>query len=350
MPRVAPGAGSLRGADAGAPGQVPLTIVTGWRASATRLLIDEMVASLVPGRVAVVGGPGWRPQSSQVDFVETLADVSERVAGCDCCVLRSDLVRVVETLARRRCPPDWIIVQAAGLTDPVIASQTFLTHAGLTRCTRLDGIIAAIDGPATAARIVLGQPAWPDDLAADQVAMADLIVLCGVRAMTTDEAIAAALAVGRANEVAEILVDDEEPTVAGGRPALFGLEGFGPGGTSRGTTAPARFLHASRHHGPPSASTAFVLTASGRLDHDRFNAWVEAIDEGERARLLRLEGVLAFHGRDRQFLCQGIGTALSKWRGRRFGPDELIESRLAIAGRYLDPVLLHRSLAQCVAI
>ncbi len=96
-------------------------------------------------------------------------------------------------------------------------------------------------------------------------------------------------------------------------------------------------------------SVAFFVETSGWLDQSRLDRWIGDLLGSTDRRLLRIEGVLAIRGRNRQFVYQRLGNVLHQWRGRRFAPGEALTSRLAIAGRNLDAGALQDSLTDGVA-
>lgn len=320
--------------------RVPVTLVTGWQGALTAVVIDHLVRSMDTQRVAVVGSGLAAGSSAPAFFVETEPEVSERSAGCSCCALRSDLVRIVGNLSGRNSPPDWILVEAAGWTDPVLIAQTFHTDPGLDRSVRLDGIVTVVDGPSSGARLLSGLVGWPDQIASDQVAVADRIVVSGAGAMTSAARAETVAAAGASNQLAEVVTsyDDQVPTGE-----LLGLDAFGPGGASRAEGRTCRSASGSF-----GKSQAVLIEATGVLDKSRFDDWISALHKAADRRLLRLEGVVAMGGADRQVVCQGIGNVLNRWRGRRFAPGEARMSRLLVAGRNLDADELQASLADCV--
>ena len=323
---------------------VPVTIVTGWDARRTGELIDQLVCSLESRHIAVVGARRPNSAAAPAFFVESEAEISEQSAGCPCCVVRSDLVRIVANLTRRIRPPEWILLEAAGWTDPVIAGQTFLMEPTLAGLARLDGIVTVIDGSAVGARLRADESVWPDPLAGDQVAVADRVVVTGTPSTDVEDLASAVRAASATNGSAEVIVN------LGGEfdPAeVLCLEAFGPSGAA---------VSAARGPGPTrgadralSGSAAHVVEATGVLDQGRLEAWLDALHESRDCRLLRLDGVLAIRGRDRQVIFQGIGSNLNRWRGRRFAPGEPRTNRLVVAGRNLDASSLRATLAECVA-
>ena len=46
--------------------------------------------------------------------------------GCICCTIRGDLLKETLKLLRREDPPEYIIIEASGVSDPVAVANTFL--------------------------------------------------------------------------------------------------------------------------------------------------------------------------------------------------------------------------------
>ena len=52
-------------------------------------------------------------------------EVFEMNNGCICCTVRGDLVRIIDSLMRRKGKFDAIIIETTGLADPAPVAQTF---------------------------------------------------------------------------------------------------------------------------------------------------------------------------------------------------------------------------------
>jgi G3E family GTPase len=90
--------------------------------------------------------------------------------GCICCSIRDDLLRAVLAVAARPDPPEHILIEASGVSDPGAVAQTF-TLPEMRATVRLDGVITVVDAEGTAA-----QEAY-SNLLFDQVAGAGVILL-----------------------------------------------------------------------------------------------------------------------------------------------------------------------------
>ncbi len=91
--------------------------------------------------------------------------------GCICCTVRGDLIRIIETLMKRRGRFDAIIVETTGLADPAPVAQTFFVDQDVSEKARLDAVVTVADAKWLAARLKDAPEAK------NQIAFADVILL-----------------------------------------------------------------------------------------------------------------------------------------------------------------------------
>jgi G3E family GTPase len=91
--------------------------------------------------------------------------------GCICCTIRDDLLAETARLLQRPSPPEYIIVEASGVSNPLTIIQTFMLPE-LSPLVRLDSVITVVD--AERFDQLAGEYAA---LAFQQVAVADVVVI-----------------------------------------------------------------------------------------------------------------------------------------------------------------------------
>jgi len=91
--------------------------------------------------------------------------------GCICCTIRDDLVTACLKLLQRPRPPELVIIETSGVSDPVLVANTFLMPE-LRPVLSLGCILAVVDAERLTA--LRGEPAV---LARRQILAADLVVL-----------------------------------------------------------------------------------------------------------------------------------------------------------------------------
>ena len=101
--------------------------------------------------------------------------------GCICCTIRGDLLKETLKLLRRQDPPEYIIVETSGVSDPVAVANTFLTPE-IKPLVALDSILVVVD-----ADQILSLDEENSGLALDQIAVADIVVLNKVDLVAAEE-------------------------------------------------------------------------------------------------------------------------------------------------------------------
>jgi len=101
--------------------------------------------------------------------------------GCICCTIRGDLLKETLKLLRRQDPPEYIIVETSGVSDPIAVANTFLLP-DIKPLVRLDSILVVVD-----ADQILSLDEENFGLALDQIAAADIVVLNKVDLVAAEE-------------------------------------------------------------------------------------------------------------------------------------------------------------------
>ena len=129
--------------------RVPVTTVGGFLGAGKTTLVNYLL-SHADGRRIVVFVNDFGAIDIDRDMIDTVEE--NRVSlknGCVCCTLNADLVAGIAKFARASRPPDAIVIEASGVSDPrsLDASMSALEGAGLTRLDlRLYLIDAALYG------------------------------------------------------------------------------------------------------------------------------------------------------------------------------------------------------------
>ena len=101
--------------------------------------------------------------------------------GCICCTIRGDLLKETLRLLQRQDPPEYIIVETSGVSDPIAVANTFLLP-DIKPLVRLDSILVVVD-----ADNILTLDEENLGLALDQIAAADIVVLNKVDLVRAEE-------------------------------------------------------------------------------------------------------------------------------------------------------------------
>ena len=151
---------------------IPVTIISGFLGTGKTTLLNYLLNAEHGLRVAVLVNDfgAINIDAALVTGVsgESTIDLSN---GCICCSIRDDLFEAVLQLIQRPDPPEYIVVETSGVSDPVAVSLTFIAPQ-LQSQTRVDSVITVVDSEHIGQIEGKGR-----ELALDQIATADMVVL-----------------------------------------------------------------------------------------------------------------------------------------------------------------------------
>jgi G3E family GTPase len=160
---------------------IPLTILSGFLGAGKTTLLNHLINSDHGLRIAVlVNDFGAINIDAQLIVGVPTAEQINLANGCVCCTIRGDLLRAALRLVERPDPPDYIVIEPSGVSDPVSVAQTFQLPELRDRI-RLDAIVAVVD--AEQFEQLEGANAY---MAYEQLTVADLIVINKVDLVTPE--------------------------------------------------------------------------------------------------------------------------------------------------------------------
>lgn len=163
-------------------GRLPITILSGFLGAGKTSLLNHILREEHGLRIAVlVNDFGAVNIDAQLIVGVEGEDTVNLSNGCICCTIRDDLLAATLQVCQRPDPPDYILIETSGVSDPLAVARTFLNPALQNRVV-LDAIVTVVDAEQYA-----HIPAENRVLAMDQIGMADLVVLNKVDLATPAE-------------------------------------------------------------------------------------------------------------------------------------------------------------------
>lgn len=150
---------------------IPITILTGFLGSGKTTVLNHILHAEHGLKVAVLVNDFG---AINIDTQLVVGIEGESISlsnGCICCTIRDDLHTEVLKLVRRPEPPQYIIIETSGVSDPVSVAMTFLMPE-MRRTVQVDSIITVIDVEQFDS--LVKEYAM---LAIDQLSVADIVVM-----------------------------------------------------------------------------------------------------------------------------------------------------------------------------
>lgn len=160
---------------------IPLTIISGFLGAGKTTLLNHVLHGDDGLRMAVlVNDFGAINIDSQL-VVGVEEETVKLSNGCICCTIRDDLFVEVVRLLKRPEPPEYIIIETSGVSDPAAVAMTFLMP-DLQDYIAVDSILSVID-----AEQLLTLDDEFAELASAQINVADMVVLNKIDCVTPDQ-------------------------------------------------------------------------------------------------------------------------------------------------------------------
>ncbi|MCB1496289.1 MAG: GTP-binding protein [Bauldia sp.] len=149
---------------------VPVTILTGFLGAGKTTLLNRILTGNHGLRVAVLVNDFGSINIDADLVVGVDSNVMSLANGCVCCSIRDDLIETVEAVLARPERPQYIILEASGVSDPSSIAMTFTDHT-FRDTIRLDSIMCIVD-----ADQLFAAPEQME-LKLRQIAFSDLVIL-----------------------------------------------------------------------------------------------------------------------------------------------------------------------------
>ncbi|HSL02180.1 MAG TPA: GTP-binding protein [Nitrospiraceae bacterium] len=316
--------------------KLPVTVISGFLGAGKTTLVNHVLTQNTGANIGVIvnefGEVGIDGELIVADE-EALIEIRN---GCICCTVRTDLVAGVKVLLERSdIKLDRLIIETSGLADPAPVLQTFLADTDLLNRVELESVVTLVDAANFQRQI-------DDSIAREQIAFADLIVLNKVGLLKTDDIASLEHALRAINPIAALICTNNSEVAAD---MLLGVHRFS---LPNVLAIEPGILGDEHDHEHDNSITSCAVETIYALNPDRFNRWVNQLVQQQGQHIMRMKGVLNFHGEARQFYFHSVHMLLEAKPGKRWPSDEMRQSRFVFIGRHLDSAALQRGFLDCV--
>ena len=317
--------------------KTPVTVLTGYLGAGKTTLLNRILSEDHGKRYAVIVNEFGDVGIDNDLVVDADEEVFEMNNGCICCTVRGDLIRIIESLMKRRDRFDAIIVETTGLADPAPVAQTFYMDEDVQAKSRLDAIVTVVDARHLLTEIDRAHEAQV------QLAFADVVLLNKVDAVSHQDLTEVEARIRRINPTA-VIHRTERCQVP--LDQVIGRNAFD---LDRVLEIEPDFLKHFHHHHHDDHVTSFSLLSDAPLNPGRFFSWIQTIVSDHGPDLLRMKGIIAFEDDDERFVAQGVHMMLEGDSQRPWKPNEPRTTRIVFIGRDLPRHDIDKGFDACIA-
>lgn len=308
----------------------PVTLLSGFLGSGkTTLLSHALDQNALSNSLVIVNEFG----EVAIDHL-IVADLAENILelrnGCLCCTIRGDLVMTLRDLYHRRQLGevnafDHVVVETSGVADPIPLIHTLMANPPLMKAYCLDSIICVVDALHGVATI------REHDTAANQVALADLVVISKTDIASSEQGIRTKAMIEGVNPSAEIAVVVEgniDPAM------VFGRQLFDP--EKQGESID-KWMSVHDGHNHDSVYTTHSIVREGTLSLAGTSVFLNHVVNEKRDKILRIKGLAGFREKDgAPALLHAVQEKFYPVSWLTGWPSSDHSSRLVFIGRDLD--------------
>lgn len=258
------------------------------------------------------------------------------------------MLRILNKLAKRETPFDYILIETTGLADPAPVAQTFFVDEDVKENYELDAIITVVDAKHILPHLNEEKTDGVENESVEQVAFADKIILNKMDLVTDNEKQEVVKKLRAINEFVDIIETQHSEVDL---TSVLGIKAFD---LAKVLQKEEGFLDTEAEHEHDNSVASVGIEFDGALDLVKLNSWLTILLRDEGVNIFRSKGVLNIAGTDARYVFQGVHMLMSisssaDGIGRPWKKGERRSNRLIFIGRDLNREAITAKFKACVA-
>jgi G3E family GTPase len=313
---------------------VPVSVITGYLGAGKTTLLNRLLTQEHGKKVAVIVNEFGEVGIDSQLIIDADEEILEMNNGCICCTVRSDLIRIFNSLMEKQDKFDYLVIETTGLADPAPVIQSFFVDEVMRSKTQLDAVITVVDAKHIKAH-------WDSDEVQEQIAFADVLLLNKTDLVSPEQLDELEQRIRNMTGFAKIYRTQNSDVPID---AILGIKAFD---LKQALHIDPEFLNETAHEHDESVFSVAIVQP-GAVDGDKFNRWMYQLLQEKGTDIFRMKGILDIDSEDRRFVFQGVHMLLDGRPGRMWKPDELRRNELVFIGRNLSEPELAAGFQSCL--
>jgi G3E family GTPase len=319
---------------------IPVTILTGFLGAGKTTLLNRILKENHGHKIAVIENEFGEEGVDNEILADTKEQIVEMNNGCICCTVRGDLIRILNSLYKRRAKGELkferVVIETTGMADPAPVAQTFFADEKVNERYLLDAVITVVDAKHGMKQLEEFTEAQ------QQTAFADRLLVSKTDLVADDEATKLMERLRSLNVRAPIKkvhfgetpIDD-----------LLDIRGFNLNAIL--DIQPDFLTNDDHEHHDEVAS--FYIRTDRALDVRKVDRYISSLINLYGEQMLRYKGILNIKGEPRRVVFQGVHMMAGFDFASEWKDDQKRESTVVFIGRKLPEALFRELFEDCYA-
>ena len=321
-------------------GPIPVTILTGFLGAGKTTLLNRILKENHGEKIAVIENEFGEEGVDNEILADSKEQIVEMNNGCICCTVRGDLIRILNSLYKRRAKGEFnftrVIIETTGMADPAPVAQTFFADEKVNERYLLDAVVTVVDAKH-------GMTQLKDFTEAQQqVAFADRLLVSKTDVTTEEETQKLMERLRKLNVRAPITKVNFGVTPI---KELIDIRGFNLNAIL--DIQPDFLTNSDHEHHDEVAS--FYIKTDKPLDVRKVDRYIGSLINLYGEQMLRYKGILNIKGEPRRVVFQGVHMMAGFDFASEWPEDAKRESTVVFIGRKLPEALFRELFEDCYA-